>query len=402
MYFSVASAFAADQGDRLSLHQAIQAAWAHDPAQNEVGIKEEGAHKRAHAARSWFAGGPTFDASYYDDRVSGRPYGYRTTQAVISVPLWLPGQGTATERVAQADVQAALADKDVAHMVVAIRVTDAMAAVLLAHRRKDLLVSTVAALQRIDSAIRTARSIGESTDTDVQAVGAEIAQAESDLSLAEEEVEASQSALDILTGQPTPADFSGIDQHWGLFVQASHHQWVDLDDPRVKAVHQATAVAREKEHLAARSFMPNPEVGVGVINQGQYGSPWDTQVGVNVRVPLPSSVTSTPIRTAAQSALAAATTQEIMTRRQVTAEMVRVQAHLRSSMVSVMRTGVAARDMSLRASEMEKSWKSGETPLIEAVRARMDAYNALLMFNRAEINQQVAIIRTVIALGYIP
>jgi outer membrane protein TolC len=54
--------------------------------------------------------------------------------------------------------------------------------------------------------------------------------------------------------------------------------------------------------------------------------------------------------------------------------------------------------MLVRADAMERSWRSGETSLIEALRARMDAYNALLTFSQAEIDHRIAIVRTVIAL----
>ena len=55
-----------------------------------------------------------------------------------------------------------------------------------------------------------------------------------------------------------------------------------------------------------------------------------------------------------------------------------------------------------RADGMEQSWRVGETPLIEALRARMDAYRALLDLNRAEIAWHAAIIRMGIATGTIP
>ena len=119
-------------------------------------------------------------------------------------------------------------------------------------------------------------------------------------------------------------------------------------------------------------------------------------------MPIPSDVTSVPVRTAAQSALSTAIRQEIATQRTVRAEMARVQAHLKNTSASIVSTAQAAHEMLARADAMERSWRSGETSLIEALRARMDAYNALLTFSQAEIDHRIAIVRTVIALGYIP
>ncbi|MFT8422686.1 MAG: TolC family protein [Gluconacetobacter sp.] len=385
-----------------TLHDVIAAAWTNDPAQNDLATQEAGAKKRQRAAKSWFAGGPSVDAQYYDDRPSGRNYAYRTTQVGLSVPLWLPGQGTATEHVAEADAQAAVVQKDVAHMAVAIRATDAIGAVLLAERRRSAMDSTLAALRRMARAVRASSHAGESTSAEQQAVDARIALSESDRNAIDEEVEAGQANLDILTGHPTKAGLSEIDTHWPLFLRATARPWSEANDPRVRAAHQSVTVATEQDHLAAHSYMPNPEIGVGVINQGQYGSPWDTQVGVSLRMPIPSDVTSVPVRTAAQSALSTAIRQEIATQRTVRAEMARVQAHLKNTSASIVSTAQAAHEMLARADAMERSWRSGETSLIEALRARMDAYNALLTFSQAEIDHRIAIVRTVIALGYIP
>ncbi|TCW25541.1 outer membrane protein TolC [Gluconobacter oxydans] len=389
-------------GSTDTLHDMIADAWANDPAQNDLTTQESGAQKRQRAARSWFAGGPSIDVQYYDDRPSGRNYNYRTAQGGLSVPLWLPGQGTATEHVAAADAQAAQTQRAVAHMAMAIRVADTVGTLLLSERHKATAQSTLIALRRINQVVSLSVRKSESVSTEAQAVSAQMALAENELNTVEEEIEATHASLDILTGHPTQPDLTGIDMRWPVFLQASGHPWTESNDPRVQAAHQAVRVASEKDNLAAHSYMPNPEIGVGVINQGQYGSPWDTQVGVSLKMPIPTDVTSVPIRTQAQSALSTAIREEAETRRTVRAEMARVQAHLRNTSASIIMAAQAAHATVGRADAMEHSWRAGETPLIEALRARMDAYNSLTAFNKAEIDYRVAIIRTVIALGYIP
>jgi hypothetical protein len=113
---------------------------------------------------------------------------------------------------------------------------------------------------------------------------------------------AGQANLDILTGHPTKAGLSEIDTHWPLFLRATARPWSEANDPRVRAAHQSVTVATEQDHLAAHSYMPNPEIGVGVINQGRVRfamghAGWGQSQDAD-----PSDVTSVPVRTRSECA----------------------------------------------------------------------------------------------------
>ncbi|RFD20079.1 TolC family protein, partial [Komagataeibacter melaceti] len=87
----------------LSFHDAVGMAWAIDPVRTELQVGHHSARARASAAGSWFAGGPTLSGEYMDDHMLGSNEGYTTYQGGVSVPLWLPGQGSATQQVASAE-----------------------------------------------------------------------------------------------------------------------------------------------------------------------------------------------------------------------------------------------------------------------------------------------------------
>nr|WP_231865400.1 TolC family protein [Gluconobacter albidus] len=386
----------------LSMHDAIAAAWKNDPVRIELETNQESADARAKAAQSWFAGGPTLSGEYYDDRISGDNHGYITWQGGVSVPLWLPGQGTATENVAKAEAKTATVRLDVERMSVAVRVVDATGAAIMAMRRQTAALATVSALRRIEADVQRAGHAGETAMSDQQAVEAQLAQARTEADMAAEEIETTASQLRTLTGLPGVPDITQADDHWLELTRANDGRWVEDIDPRVRATHQAVIAAQNQMKLVRRSFMPNPEVGVDAIDQGQYGSPWDTQVGVNLRVPLPSAVTNTPQESAARDRMAAATRQEVEARRAVRNEMAQVRARLVAATGARSNARVEASSMLYRADGMERSWRVGETPLIEALRARTDAYRALLDLNRAEIAWHAAVIRMGIATGTIP
>lgn len=386
----------------ISVHEAIAAAWNNDPVRTELQTNQQSADARAKAAQSWFAGGPTLSADYYDDRIGGSNLGYITWQGGVSVPLWLPGQGTATEKVAHADARTALMRLDVERMAVAVRVVEAAGNAILARKRETAALSTLTALQRISDAVSRAVRAGEAASADSQAVMAQLADARTEFENSREEIVTSRTTLQTLLGVEGIPDITQADRRWLVLTRANNLRWMEDDDPRVRAAHQEVIAAQEQVHLARASFMPNPEVGVDAIDQAQYGSPWDTQVGFNVRVPLPNAVTTTPVTSAARDRLAMASRQEIQARRAVQNEMAQVRARVETATATLDDARVSASAMLRRADAMEHSWRIGETPLIEALRARTDAYRSLLTLNRAEIAWHEAIIRIGIATGTMP
>ncbi|GEN61795.1 TolC family protein [Acetobacter oeni] len=398
----LSSAARAADGRLIPLHEALAAAWNNDPVRRELATNAGSADARAAAARSWFAGGPVLTASYYDDRAGGTNLGYITWQGGVSVPLWLPGQSTATERVAAADAKSALARVDVERMAVAIRVLEQSAAVILDERRLSAGHAIVRSLEHIDALTARARGHGEVADIELQAVNAQLANARGEIALAEEARSGDVTSLTTLLGIPGLPDLMAADPHWLDRIPPGETRMIEERDPRVQAAHRAVAAAQEQMRLARASFMPNPEVGLEAIDEGQYGSPWATQVGVNIRVPLPSDVTSTPMISAARDRLAAASRTETEARRAVHTELAQVMARLTGAREALIQAQAGASQTMRRADAMEHSWTLGETSLIEALRARTEAWHSLLAFNQAEVSWHSAIVRMGISTGTLP
>ncbi len=386
----------------IPLHTALGAAWDNDPVRRELATNAQSADARAAAAKSWFAGGPILTASYSDDRASGTNLGYITWQGGVSVPLWLPGQGSATEHLAQADAKAALAKVEVERMAIAVRVLEQSGAAILADRRVIAAHMLVRSMEHIASLTSQSKAQGETTGVEMQAVNAQLADTRSELAQAEENQTRTRAELLSLLGIPGLPDILSAQAPWLARIPVGNLQALENLDPRIQSAHRAVMAAEADMHLARSSFMPNPEVGIDAIDQGQYGSPWATQVGVNVRVPLPSDVTHTPLLSAAQNRLAAATRTEIEARRAVHTELVQVMARVTAAREMLTQSQMSASQTMKRADAMERSWRLGETSLIEALRARTDAWRALLTLNQAEVAWHSAIVRICISTGKLP
>ncbi|GAA4478606.1 TolC family protein [Gluconacetobacter asukensis] len=386
----------------LSFRDAVTAAWAVDPVRTELTTNGQSADARADAAKSWFPGGPVVSAQYFDDHFIGTNIGYTTYQGTVSVPLWLPGQGTATQRVAQAESATIQEKLNVEHMAVAVRVLEATGARVIAQRRQTVALSLVQAMQRVAAAVGRAEHQGEAAAADRQASDAELAAARSEAGLAREQVATTGAALETLLGRPGLPDILSYDDRLLARTRLDMPQAVEDNDPRVRAATRDVAAAREGVRLARASFMPNPEIGVGAIHEGSYGSPWDNRVGVQISVPLPSEARNVPMMAEARNRLAAAGSQEVQARRMVRVELAQVRARLDAARTILEGARASATALNRRADEMEHSWQVGETTLIEALRARLAAYNAILALNSAEIGWHAAILRAAIATGMTP
>lgn len=280
-----------------------------------------------------------------------------------------------------------------------MKVLDTSASVLLARRRLGIARAQQETLEKIKSSVHQGVRSGEMTLVDEQAISAELANASSEYSQATEQIETATSALGIVLGRPGIPEILSYDEPTVARARLTSARALEDNDPRVKAAQQAVRTAEEGMRSARASFMPNPEVGIGAIHEKQYGSPWDDRVGVTVSVPLPSDVRDVPMEAEARDKLAAATSQEQQARRSVRQELAQVFAHLTAAKDTFRNSVSAANDMNNRANEMARSWRAGETSLIELLRARAIAYSTLKMRNQAEIAWHVAIIRTLISAG---
>ncbi|AHI27549.1 cobalt transporter [Komagataeibacter nataicola] len=395
-------ALAQDARPGPSFHEAVGMAWAIDPVRTELQVGHHSARARASAAGSWFAGGPTLSGEYMDDHMLGSNEGYTTYQGGVSVPLWLPGQGSATKQVASAEAASIDEQLNVEHMALSIRVLDAAAAALIARTRMDVAHALYDATARMAGNATHAVHGGELASVDGQMAQAAMENARNELALAQEEAQNATTALEVLLGRPVVPDLSrygGGDVTQARFVSPRD---MEDNDPRIKVAHRNVEAAEANMKLARRSFMPNPEIGVDAIHEKQYGSPWDDRVGVNFSIPLPSEVRNTPIMSEARNRLATATSQETQARRMVHLEMMRVRERLIAATTARQATRSAAENMEKRAQAQERAWQVGEAGVDTALAARQAAANTRLASVRAEVEWHVASIRMLIATGVVP
>ncbi|WP_368041047.1 TolC family protein [Acetobacter estunensis] len=389
--------FSVSPSPLIPFRLALDHAWARDPYREELRTHQNSALKKADAAHSWFAGGPTVNGSYMDDHFIGSNEGYTTYEGSVSVPLWLPGQEDATHDVAMSDANMASQKLAMSRLTLAIRLLDATTTLMLAHVRLTAMTNLRNATRHLsDLAIQSARA-GETPNVDAALARAASRTAEDEWTQAKEAQNNAQNTLEILTGQPFLPDISVYLPSRLQYLSSARLERIIEEEPRVRAAHAALETARAALKLARRSYMPNPEVGIGAIHEKQYGSPWDTRVGVNITLTLPSEVRNTPIMMEATDRLATATSQEELARRMVKQELAQVRERMATASVERNILSDSANDLEHRAVAEERAWREGEHGFDVTLRARQDAVRAELARDQAEIAWHAAALRFLIA-----
>ncbi len=385
----------------VSFVDALKLAWKRDPVRIDLLANKHSAAARADAAQSLFPSGPILSGDYYSDKYVGSHQGYATWQGAISVPLWLPGQSEATVQVAQTESEALQERLHVEHMSLAVKLLDIAGTVFLAQRKQEFAGDQLSTIKSLARTIAKKVQAGEAPSTDQNAIDAEVATADTQLKMADEEKIVALASLSEILGGPQVPDLGSYNLRTLRQSQIKGTHLQPDQDPRVLAAHLSVINARDRLHLAEKSFMPNPQIGIAAIRDIQFGSPWDTRTAITFNMALPSDAQNVPLKTAAIDKLTAAEKEEQLVRRMVRIEYARVTARQKAAAATLTNTKTAVAALTKRADDIENSWKLNESSLIEVLRAHQSAFNAKLALAQAEVELHASVIRFFISAGRI-
>ena len=379
-----------------SLHDAVATAWARLPERQNLAAQGASAAARHAAGGAFFPNAPYATGAYFNDKVLGSNYNYLTTQAELGTPIWLPGQGRATQATAQADGVAVQAAAEAVHLALAAQVLDLAVQGTLAANARDVAARRLATAQSLAANLARQFRVGESAQSDALAASADAANAAMTFSNAEAQLGAAQAALQAVVGStavprldaPGPAPAAASDP------AAAH--------PRIIAAARAIEAAQAAARLVLIENRDSPEVGLQGINEKQPGSKWDTRFGVTFRFPFATETRNAPRRAAAEQAITQATVQLAMAQREVLSGIQQARAVLAGAERSGAASVRAAAELERRRGQIERAWRVGEMPLIEVVRANALAYDAEYARDRARTDLAAARLRLRLAEGTLP
>jgi outer membrane protein TolC len=380
----------------VTLSQAVESAW----RRAAESTASQGALQRAQAdgavASALWAAPPSLELAQRSDRgLSGT--GSRETEVGVAVPLWLPGQRTARQRLVDADLEAARAQSVAVRWQIAGLVRASQADIHLRSAELGQAQAEAQALQSLSRDVDRRVQAGDLAPADALAAKAEWLQADLRASQAAEQLEQARLQWRSLTGlDEAPA----LDE--GPTAQPDPSNLLD-EHPALREVRSRVEAAGRKVELANASRRSTPEVVMRVRQDvGGRGDPAVNSWGIALRMPFGTGDRNEPLQASALSEQDLANAQLRQLRQQLAAA-VEAQRMSQAALVRQWQGEIQrAALLRQRADLIAKSFRAGESAWPEMLRALAAAHAAEAGAQRLRIQRDQAAARLQHALGIVP
>jgi outer membrane protein, heavy metal efflux system len=372
--------------------EAVDAAWRRAVASAEATGNARRAQADQVAAGSLWAAPPSLEMSHRDDRWQSNR-GARETEVGVAMPLWLPGQRAARQDAAQADVDAASAATLAARHRLAGIVREAAWDVTLQRAEVGLAQAQLDAASKLSTDVERRVAAGDMARADGLAARGETLAATAALAQAKQKLTSALSAWSTLTGLSATVPLSPTE---GAAAAPDLH-------PALRAAGLNLELARKRLDAVRASRASPPEL-IARVRQDVSGrnEPTSNSVGLGIRIPFGTSARNEPLLAAALTEADVAEVSLQQLRAQVQADIDTANAAEEAARLQLDAETARATALRERATLVEKSFRAGETPLPEALRAISAAQQAEAAAKRQEAALGLARSRLQQAMGITP
>lgn len=376
------------------LETAVEGAASRDAALQGTDARKALAAAKRRSAAALLPGAPTLGASYVTDQTI-RNRNAREAELSVSTPIWLPGEGSASVRAADADMSRVDAETARRLLDVAGEVRDSLAAVAAAGADRRAAEARLRDARALEADVARRVDGRDAAETDLLAASADRLDAEAGLT--ERTAASDEARLDFrtLTGlDPDPA---------ALNEAAPPPSEARPADPRLVEARKAVEAAAASRDLAGIQTRDSPEVAlVGRRTRDINGNVYDNSLGVQLRIPFSTETRNAPRRAAANVEYSDAVANLAKLEREIEGAEGRARIGLAGAetarVLAARRADVFGRQRGL----FERSYASGEAPLADLIRARTLAFQADAARDRADVGARQARGRLSQALGLMP
>ncbi len=388
VFMLVLPAHAAD-----TLREAVERAWARQPAAQAQRARAEEFTARRDAAGAAFPEPPSLRLGNRNDILHGND-GVREWEAEIALPLWLPGERGRQSAIVNAERDQYDTGLTAAKLKIAGEVRDAYWQARLAENELALTRRKAQEAAVLAADVERRVKAGDLARVDLnQAQGAErLTRA----TVAEAEAKAfrARQAFNVLTGMSAlPGD-----------EENSAPAGAALDDhPLLAPPQRAVVTAQAKLSQASQSLRNNPELELGMRRERNvFDDPYHNSLQLRLRLPFATDARNRPRIASANAELIEAHTAYSLERAKVAAEAETARRELEQArtvlQLSEARFALASDTQRLLA----KAFAMGELDLATRLRAENERFESELNFTRAKLEAARAISRLNQALGVLP
>lgn len=360
----------APAGARLTMTQALEAAWARSLESAEAQGRQRQVQAEQRVAAAWLAGAPTLEMAQREGR--GSASGNRETEVGLALPLWRWGQRQQNAQAAQAQADWAVAAEQAARLRLAAQLREQAARLQLAEADAQLAAQQRDLLETLSADVARRVQAGDLAPADAMAARADMLSARALARDAQQALAGQRSAWLLLTGTPTlPEPEPALpSMPTGADAALEQHAEARLAEAAVQRARQAVAQAQ------AQRGAP-PELGLGLRQERPgLGQPQQNSMAVSLRLPFGTDTHNQP-------RLAAALAEQDLTlmahqrlRLQLAAELDLAREQLAGARAQLDAGNERAALLRERARLLQASFDAGETALPELLRALSAAAQA--------------------------
>ncbi len=365
----------------MTLGHALEAAWQRAVQARESDAQARRARAEQTAASSLWAAPPAVELNHLNDRAHSNA-GRRETE--VGHRLGRSGCPASRDaRAAAADAESKLADAatQAARLRVAGQVREAAWKLSAAQAEAASVAAQARYLQGIADDVQRRVQAGDLARADALAARAELLEARSAQSEADQRVQAARAQWRTLTGleamphlQPPPA--------------ASLSDMPTEEHPELRLAAQAVERARKRLDSVNLSRRDPPELSVKYREETPgFGEAAQRGIGIGLRIPFGTDSRNAPLQAAALGELDVAEATEQRLRERQDADLALARSALQSAAQQLDGTRDRAGLLRERAQLVDTSFKAGETSLPELLRAA----NAAAQADAALARQQAAL-----------
>ncbi len=353
----------------VTLRAALDTAWQRAVAARESDGQRRRADADRAAAGSFWAAPPSLELSHRDDRLQSNA-GRRETEVGVGVPLWLPGQRAARAGTADAAAAQALAAEQVARLRLAAELREAAWQLAALQAEATQADTQAQALKQLADDVERRVRAGDLARADALAARAEQLAASAMLSEVRQRLQAARARWTLLTGLTAAPDLTTATVIDGESATSAPH-------PELQLASQSTELARKRVALMRHSRRDAPELTIG-LRQDVPGRAAASQgsLVVGLRLPFGTDDRNRPLEAAALAELDVAQAHEQRLRERLDSDIAAARDAQHSSEAQLDAETARARLLRERAALIDKSFRAGETPLPDLLRALAAAAQA--------------------------
>ncbi len=375
-----------------TLHDYIASAAGRNPVLAAFQERRDAIGARQRAAGSFLPGAPTFAGSYVTDQAI-RNRNQREAQIGVSTPIWLPGEGTASRRVADAEFARSSPQSALLKLKVAAQVRDALAEFALAEAEAAVSARRLRDARTLEADVGRRAQARDASDADALLAKAERISADAELHDRRSLLEQARLEFDGLVGMAPVAKALAEPVPPGT----------DVSHPRLDDAKGAVDTARANQALVGVQSRDSPEIGVVARrNRDIGGRAYDNSIGVELRIPFATETRNGPRRAAAQAELTEASAGYAAAGREVGTEQRKARVGYEAALAQRDLARERAKVLSQQSALVIAGYQGGELSLFDAIRSRTLAYEAEAAKVRAEIGVARAVGRLNQAFGIVP